>query len=56
VCRRLRDRYHTSVVPGRSFEAPAHLRLGLCADPAATAAALFRVGLALDDLAGRQLS
>ena len=56
LCRRLRDRYETSAVPGRFFEAPAFVRIGLCADPATTAEALFRVGLALDDLASGQVS
>ena len=56
LCRRLREHYETSVVPGRFFEAPAFVRIGLCADPVTTAEALSRVGLALDDLASGQVS
>src|SRR5205085_823308 len=29
LCARLRDRYETTVVPGRFFELPSHFRLGL---------------------------
>ena len=56
LCRVLRNRYEVSVVPGRFFEAPAWVRVGLCADPAITAEALSRLGHALDDLARGELS
>jgi aspartate/methionine/tyrosine aminotransferase len=51
LCRHLRSRYETSVVPGRFFEAPEFVRMGLCADPAVTSEGLARLGAALDDLA-----
>ncbi len=48
----LRDRYDTAVVPGRFFELPAHVRIGLGVDPAIFAEGLVRLGLALDELDG----
>jgi hypothetical protein len=45
---RLRDRYEVSVVPGRFFEQPEWIRVGLCADPAVTQEALARISDALD--------
>ena len=45
--RRLTADFETSVVPGRFFGAPDHIRIGLGADPAATAEALARVAAAL---------
>ena len=45
--RRLVERYETSLVPGRFFGAPAHVRIGLGADPAMTRAGLERVVEAL---------
>jgi aspartate/methionine/tyrosine aminotransferase len=45
--RLLMDRYHTSLVPGRFFGCPAHVRIGLAGDPAATREALTRVSDAL---------
>ena len=54
LCRHLRTRHETAIVPGRFFEAPEYVRLGLCSDPAMTAEGLSRLGQALDDLsAGR---
>ena len=47
-CQFLRDRYETSVVPGRFFEMPDHFRIGIGGDPAMTAEALTRLGAALD--------
>jgi hypothetical protein len=52
LCRILRERYETSVVPGRFFEAPEHFRLGIGAETAIVAEGLRRLGCALDDLAG----
>ena len=46
--RRLTADFEASVVPGRFFGAPEHIRIGLGADPAATAEGLARVGAALD--------
>jgi len=53
LCAHLRARYETSVVPGRFFGAPEHVRIGLCGDPATFAAGLERLGRALDDLKRR---
>ncbi|HVN01715.1 MAG TPA: pyridoxal phosphate-dependent aminotransferase [Caulobacteraceae bacterium] len=45
---RLKNRFETSVVPGRFFGAPDHVRIGLGADPAMTRAGLTRIAEALD--------
>lgn len=50
LCHRLRDRYETSVAPGRFFEAPACFRIGLGGEPAAVGEGLGRLGRALDDV------
>ena len=47
---RLRERYETSVVPGRFFGAPGHVRIGLSGSPEEFPEALSRLGRALDDL------
>jgi hypothetical protein len=44
---RLMLRYETSLVPGRFFGAPQHVRIGLGADPAMTREGLVRVAEAL---------
>jgi hypothetical protein len=46
--RLLMDRYETSVVPGRFFGAPDHIRIGLGGDPAATRQGLTRIAEALE--------
>ncbi len=43
------DRWDTSLVPGRFFGRPDHVRIGLGGDPAMTRAGLINVALALDD-------
>jgi aspartate/methionine/tyrosine aminotransferase len=43
----LADRYETSVVPGRFFGRPTHIRIGLGADPAMTRVGLERIAEAL---------
>ena len=48
--RLLREKYETSVVPGRYFDLPQHFRLGIGGDPKMTTEALHRLGLALDEL------
>jgi aspartate/methionine/tyrosine aminotransferase len=48
----LRERYETTVAPGRFFDAPAHFRVGFGGDAATLAAGLARLGAALDELAG----
>jgi aspartate/methionine/tyrosine aminotransferase len=44
----LRDKYETSVVPGRFFESPQHFRLGIGGETPALQAGLERLGAALD--------
>ncbi|HXL80920.1 MAG TPA: pyridoxal phosphate-dependent aminotransferase [Pyrinomonadaceae bacterium] len=50
LCRLLREKYETSVVPGSYFEMPAHFRVGLGGDSATLTAGLQRLGAALDEL------
>ncbi len=45
--RTLREKYETSVVPGRFFEAPEHFRVGIGGDTQMTAEGLERLGRAL---------
>ena len=44
----LSEKYETSIVPGRFFEMPQHLRIGIGCDTATLAAGLERLGRALD--------
>jgi aspartate/methionine/tyrosine aminotransferase len=46
----LYEKYDTSFVPGRFFEAPQHLRLGMCCQPELFETAVERLGSALDEL------
>jgi aspartate/methionine/tyrosine aminotransferase len=48
LCRVLREKYETSVVPGSFFEMPAHFRIGITGDTATLKAGLERLGQALD--------
>jgi aspartate/methionine/tyrosine aminotransferase len=48
--RLLRDRYDTSIVPGRWFELPDHFRIGLGGSTAMVEEGLARLGRALDAL------
>jgi len=48
--RGLRDAYETSIVPGRFFGAPGHVRIGLSGPAADFPEGLSRLGRALDDL------
>lgn len=50
LCRLLREKYETSVVPGSFFEMPAHFRIGMGGDSETFAAGLDRLGSALDEL------
>lgn len=50
LCELLRDKYETSVVPGRFFESPAHFRIGLGGDSKSFIEGLDRLGQALDEL------
>jgi aspartate/methionine/tyrosine aminotransferase len=45
----LREKYETSVVPGRFFEMPRHFRLGIGGETAALKGGLERLGAALDE-------
>jgi aspartate/methionine/tyrosine aminotransferase len=49
LCRLLREKYETSVVPGRFFEMPAHFRIGIAGDTDVLEAGLDRLGKALDE-------
>jgi aspartate/methionine/tyrosine aminotransferase len=48
-CSLLREKYETSVVPGKFFEMPRHFRIGLGGDTEMTAEGLRRLGRALED-------
>ena len=52
LCAHLRERYETSLVPGRFFGSPSHVRVGLCGDPEIFREGLARLGSALNDLEG----
>ena len=51
LCRLLREKYETSVVPGSYFEMPAHFRVGLGGATEVLQEGLERLGKALDELA-----
>jgi aspartate/methionine/tyrosine aminotransferase len=46
----LYEKYDTSFVPGRFFESPQHLRLGMCCQPELFKMGIERFGSALDEL------
>jgi aspartate/methionine/tyrosine aminotransferase len=48
--RLLKEKYETSIVPGRFFEMPNHFRLGFGNDPEMLTEGLARLGAALDEL------
>ena len=50
LCQLLREKYETSVVPGRFFEMPAHFRVGIAGDTGVLEAGLERLASALDEL------
>ncbi|HYU97656.1 MAG TPA: aminotransferase class I/II-fold pyridoxal phosphate-dependent enzyme [Pyrinomonadaceae bacterium] len=50
LCDLLREKYETSVVPGRFFEMPAHFRIGMGGDTESFSEGLDRLGQALDEL------
>jgi aspartate/methionine/tyrosine aminotransferase len=50
LCRLLREKYETSVVPGTYFESPAHFRVGLGGATEVLIEGLERLGKALDEL------
>lgn len=49
LCALLAEKYETSVVPGRFFEMPQHLRIGIGCDTALLTGGLERLGRALDE-------
>ena len=49
--RTLMDRFDTSLVPGRFFGRPEHVRIGMGQDPEATREGLLRVRAVLDEIA-----
>jgi len=50
LCELLREKYETSVVPGKFFEMPAHFRLGIPVATETLEAGLERLGKALDEI------
>jgi aspartate/methionine/tyrosine aminotransferase len=44
------EKYETAVVPGRFFESPDHIRIGMCCQPESFSAGVERLGKALDNL------
>jgi aspartate/methionine/tyrosine aminotransferase len=50
LCALLREKYETSVVPGKFFEMPEHFRIGIGGDSASLSAGLDRLASALDSL------
>ncbi len=50
LCRLLREKHDTTVVPGRFFGAPEHFRLGIGGDTDSLAAGLDRLSAALDEV------
>lgn len=50
LCKLLREKYETSVVPGSFFEMPAHFRIGLGGDSETMREGLVRLGAALDEI------
>jgi aspartate/methionine/tyrosine aminotransferase len=53
-CQFLRDKYDTSVAPGRFFGAPEHFRVGVGGNTEDVREGLSRIGAALDDLAAKR--
>ena len=50
LCQLLIEKYETAVVPGKFFESPQHIRIGMCCDPESFSAGIERLGQALDEL------
>ena len=48
LCSLLIKKYETAVVPGKFFESPQHIRIGMCCDPENFSAGIERLGEALD--------
>jgi aspartate/methionine/tyrosine aminotransferase len=50
LCTLLHQKYETAVVPGRFFESPQHIRIGMCCDPETFKTGTERLGRALEEL------
>jgi aspartate/methionine/tyrosine aminotransferase len=50
LCALLRDKYETTIVPGRFFAMPDHFRIGIGCDSQMLSAGLERLGAALDEI------
>ncbi len=50
LCALLIEKYETAVVPGRFFESPQHIRIGMCCEPKSFSAGVRRLGQALGQL------
>ena len=50
LCKLLIEKYETAVVPGRFFESPQHIRIGMCCEPENFSEGLSRLGRALDEI------
>lgn len=50
LCATLREKYETSVVPGKYFEMPEHFRIGICCETPMLKIGLERLGAALDEM------
>jgi aspartate/methionine/tyrosine aminotransferase len=50
LCELLREKYETSIVPGRFFEMPGHFRIGFGGDSESLEQGLERLGAALDQI------
>jgi aspartate/methionine/tyrosine aminotransferase len=48
-CTRLIEKYGTAVVPGRFFESPQHIRIGMCCQPEDFREGIARLGQTLDE-------
>src|SRR5262249_42933972 len=46
----LTDKYETAVVPGRFFESPQHIRIGMCCEPENFQRGIANLDCALDEL------
>ncbi|HKG78339.1 MAG TPA: aminotransferase class I/II-fold pyridoxal phosphate-dependent enzyme, partial [Pyrinomonadaceae bacterium] len=53
LCRLLREKYETSVVPGSFFEMPAHFRVGIAGDTDVLKEGLDRLGKTLNEIGHR---
>jgi aspartate/methionine/tyrosine aminotransferase len=51
LCQTLREKYETSVVPGKFFEMPEHFRIGICCETDVLKIGLERLSAALDEIA-----